>query len=151
MVEFETVGLPLSYDTEYPLQPLDEEIFNAAWRQQIEALEQADESDLLGAYAEQGVAPASWRLDAEQISTAMEMAGLTDKQLAYQLGDEHAVLEQVLAGMGRTDIVAEQFAWHLRRLRERVQALQHVQPFAKRLRGEHLAAFRQREHDAADH
>jgi len=129
---------PDDSDGEWPLHQLDESIFDAAWKRQIEQLDSHDDSALFESSSADGFLPLDWQMDYQTILQSLTTIGMDDRRLLLQKGEELTVVAQVLAYLGM-EPEPQEAQWLRRQLSAKILQIERSEPMAKRLRGEHLS------------
>ena len=118
-------------DDEWPIEPLDESIFDSAWRQRIEQLDSREESELFSGISPDGFLPLDWHMDYQTILQSLSAVGMDDRRLLLQKGEELTVVAQVLAYLGM-EPEAEEVQWLRRQLAAKIAEIEKSEPMAKR-------------------
>ena len=134
-------------DTPYPLQDLDQDVFDAEWVASIEALDSISDHML---YAGSGTTvPVDWEQDQAAMTQTLSAIGLDSRRLVHQQGEELSLVLQLGEHLGLV-LTEPQAEWHRRQMVKLVEAALNSQEFSKRLRGEHLAPSAQRLRDGLE-
>lgn len=146
MAELDSDLEPFGEAEDYPLHPLDTDVFDAGWITAMEELDQVSESGLFEQVSSDGFIPSDWDQDQVAMEQTLEALGMDDQRLALQSGDEAALVRQLILHLGLS-IEPRQAEWHRRRFVAKIQKIADRSPLAKKLRGDHLPISSQRIRD----